>query len=87
MYLYVKHQDFFFFSKLQTYNLCKLFLKCMPGGSGESQMTVPSDADTTLPPLPKINKSVIVASSLATKNKQKSKSILYGMCPVEKKKK
>lgn len=58
----------------------------MPGGGGESQMTEPSDADTTLPPLPKINKSMIVVSSLATENKQKSKSIFYGMCPVEKKK-
>lgn len=57
----------------------------MRGGGGESQMTAPSDADTTLPPLPKINKSMIVVSFLATKNKQKSKSILYGICPVEKK--
>lgn len=39
MDFHVKHQDFFSLSKLQTYNLCKLFLKWMCGGGGKSQMT------------------------------------------------
>lgn len=84
MYFYGKHEDIFFFSKIQTYNFCKLFLKCMPGGGGESQMTAQSEADTTLPPSPKINKSMVMVYSPATKNKQERNSIFYGMCQVEK---
>lgn len=41
----------------------------MGGGNGESQMTVQkNDKGSTLPPLPKINKSMVVVCYLATKN-------------------
>lgn len=45
----------------------------MPGGGGESQMTAQSDADTTLPPLPKVNKSMMWSLLLQLKTNKKAK--------------
>lgn len=66
-----------FLSKLQTY---MLFLKCMPDGGGESQMTVQKEWHlhhfVTITP----NKSII---SLLKANKQQSKNYFLRH-PVEK---
>lgn len=71
MDFHVKHQDFFFLFpsyRVITYVSC-FSNECVVVVLRARWQCKKSDTNTTLPPLPKINNSMIVVYSFATKNK------------------